>query len=133
VAQVNADQARELPQGFFACGQALVVDDGDADDGEVGYRGLQRCEGLFVGFVHFGDSEHRWQVNPCERYFVAYVLQRGSGCANILAIDNGIGTAQDAEEGATSATVLIGTCNEPWNLDELDGYPADACQGGDRA
>ena len=52
---------------------------------------------------------------------------------NILAVHNGVSTAQDAQEGATSATILIGTRNEPWNLDELDEYAADACQGGDWA
>jgi hypothetical protein len=50
-----------------------------------------------------------------------------------MAIDESIGTAQDAQEGSTSATILVGTRDEPWDLYELDEYPADACQGGDRA
>ena len=41
VAQVDADQPRELPDGFFECNQALVINDGDPDDRKIGNGCLQ--------------------------------------------------------------------------------------------
>src|SRR5438067_849154 len=65
VAQVDADQTRELPHSIFEYNQALIINDRDPDDREIGNDCLQGCEITLVGLVHLGGGEHRWQVDAC--------------------------------------------------------------------
>src|SRR6266571_8439036 len=108
VAQIDADQTRELPYGFFHCSQALVINNGDPNGRKIGNGCLQGCEISFVGLIHLGGGEHRWQIDTSESYFGSYILQHIKGPAYIQAIDDGIGTAQDTQERTTSAVTLGG-------------------------
>src|SRR6266567_4420884 len=101
-------QKVSLPDGFFQCNQALVINDGDPDDRKIGNGCLHGCEISLIGLIHLGSGEHRWQVDTCKSYFVSYILQHIRGPTYIQAVDDGIGTAKNTQESTTSAATLGG-------------------------
>jgi hypothetical protein len=132
VPQVDADQVDQLPDRPPQPIQAGLVQDRDGNDRQPENRGSQPIEGSCGRFVLLRAHDQRGQVDPGADHLGANLEQRVGGGAEIVAVEDRVGTTQHAEQRSPPASILAGAGDKSRDLHQLDQHATDARQDGDR-
>ena len=122
-AREDTDQARQVPDLVAQRVEPLVVQDRDAEHAEVRRRGAQPVERFVrvrAGLVELRGQQQRRLLDAGRGNLREDVFERAHRRGRLVAVDDGVGASQHAEQRPSPAAVLGGAGDQSGDLDQLD-------------
>ena len=120
VAKMNSDEPGESPDPLTKHRERIVVEYRDRHDLEVERGGGECAERARRRIISFGRRDQRGALDAGSLHFRSNHIQCRKRRAERVTEHDPVGPAEHTEQRSSSAAVLIGAFEQPWDLDELD-------------